>query len=35
MSKKVDASFMRYAQSKSDGSFGRQVFHFFDEEDEK
>jgi hypothetical protein len=35
MSKKVDASFMRYAQSKSDGSFGKQVFHFFDEEDEK
>ncbi len=37
MSKSVDKTFMRYAQSKSDGSFGKQVFHFFeeDEEDEK
>jgi hypothetical protein len=35
MSKKVDKTFMRYAQSKSDGSFGKSVFYFFDEEDEK
>jgi hypothetical protein len=28
---------MRYAESKSNGSFGKQVFHFFeeDQEDEK
>ena len=35
MSKSVDRTFMRYAQSKSDGSFGKQVFHFFEEEEEK
>jgi uncharacterized protein YegL len=37
MSKSVDKTFMRYAESKSNGSFGKQVFHFFeeDEEDEK
>ena len=35
MSQKVDASFMRYAKSKSDGSFGKSTFYFFDEEDEK
>lgn len=35
MSKSVDKTFMRYAQSKSDGSFGKQVFHFFEEEEEK
>lgn len=36
MSKKVDRSFMRYAQSKSDGSFGKNAFYFFEEdEDEK
>ena len=37
MSKSVDKTFMRYAESKSNGSFGKQVFHFFEEneEDEK
>jgi Mg-chelatase subunit ChlD len=34
MSKSVDKTFMRYAESKSNGSFGKQVFHFFEEEDE-
>lgn len=34
MSKSVDRTFMRYAQSKSDGSFGKQVFHFFEEEED-
>ena len=34
MSRKVDSSFMRYAKSKSDGSFGKSAFYFFDEEDE-
>jgi len=37
MSKSIDKTFMRYAESKSNGSFGKQVFHFFeeDQEDEK
>jgi len=34
MSKEVDSSFMRYAESKSNGSFGLKNFHFFDEEDD-
>jgi Mg-chelatase subunit ChlD len=35
MSRKVDSSFMRYAKSKSDGSFGKSMFSFFEEDDEK
>jgi Mg-chelatase subunit ChlD len=35
MSKSVDRTFMRYAESKSNGSFGKSAFYFFDEEDEK
>ena len=35
MSKSVDKTFMRYAESKSNGSFGKRAFYFFDEEDEK
>lgn len=35
MSKSVDKTFMRYAKSKSDGSFGKSAFYFFDEEDEQ
>jgi Mg-chelatase subunit ChlD len=35
MSKSVDKTFMRYAESKSNGSFGKQVFHFFEEDDDK
>jgi Mg-chelatase subunit ChlD len=35
MSKSVDKTFMRYAESKSNGSFGKSAFYFFDEEDEK
>ena len=33
MSKSVDRTFMRYAESKSDGSFGKQAFEFFLDED--
>ncbi len=33
MSKSVDKTFMRYAESKSNGSFGKQVFDFFLDED--
>jgi Mg-chelatase subunit ChlD len=35
MSKSVDKTFMRYAESKSNGSFGKSAFYFFDEEDEE
>jgi hypothetical protein len=35
MSKEVDSSFMRYAESKSNGSFALKTFNFFDEEDDK
>jgi hypothetical protein len=34
LSKSVDKTFMRYAESKSNGSFGKQVFHFFEEDEE-
>ena len=34
MSKSVDKTFMRYAESKSNGSFGKEVFHFFEEDEE-
>jgi hypothetical protein len=34
MSKRVDKTFMRYAESKSDGSFGKSAFYFFDEEED-
>lgn len=34
MSKKIDSSFMRYAESKSNGSFALKTFKFFDEEDD-
>jgi Mg-chelatase subunit ChlD len=34
MSKSVDKTFMRYDESKSNGSFGKQVFHFFEEDEE-
>lgn len=33
MSKSVDKTFMRYAESKSNGSFGKQAFEFFLDED--
>lgn len=34
MSKSVDKTFMRYAESKSNGSFGKSAFYFFDEEED-
>lgn len=34
MSKNIDRTFMRYAESKSNGSFGKEVFHFFEEGEE-
>lgn len=34
MSKEVGSSFMRYAESKSDGSFALKTYNFFDDEDD-
>jgi Mg-chelatase subunit ChlD len=34
MSKNIDRTFMRYAESKSNGSFGKEVFHFFEGDEE-